>query len=952
MDVTTFLINNLGSVSLSILANLLTDIVKLLGEPKSGETLTEEQWKQIREASGRRQLEAIIKEIEPDVPEPLRAFCRSYIRSTGLPEIDDDFEDALFELCQGLRKWSLQQTGDLSALVDGFEHSLLLSNQKRILSLLESGLQGVGRLYGLPEKIEPFVGHIDEIKIATEHLLAQRSSCFYGMGGIGKSALAIEIAYKIIDNNLFDHILWCPIEERNIGVVCDTIGDALGIKGFASLSIEQKKSRLRSVLMDKKALLILDDVPDRKYFKELMDAVGTATVLTTARSMMTSNSLPSSRCILISGLEPQYAQSLFVQRSGIENPDMSVVAEICERLGYHPLAIRIAADSPTVKNVSAAKFLSKLQERGIEVVSDADEKDKNYNVMRSFDISYEGLNESDQAVFSHLGVFNGSFDENAVSAVSQCDDVEVALERLVKYSLVTQLKTGRYKLHELMKDYANRKLASVELTEAQKRHSRYYAKAAERLGELPIERWKEYDADWENIRAGANFAAEQMKNVQGRSLEELARECVKVNMDKDALTLVCNYALALYDYTYSRRIPEGLSWLYAGAVAFDTLGDSERLSLMYNRIGMEYSLENYKEALRWYLKALNIIEELGIPKALAILYNNIASAYQNQGNYEEALKWYRKSMEIDEKRNNKSGLSITYNNIGTIYKFRGYYDEALMWYEKSMEITNAKGSQARLAATYNNIGEIHRICGDFDKALMWCKKGLRITEEIGDKAHLPTAYNNIGKIYLSQDNYDEVLIWFEKGLEIAEATHNPKGLALTYNNIGSAYDSCGDYEEALKWYDKSVEISKKIGDHAELANTYNNIGEVHRALGNYEKALIYHEKSMKIEKKIGNLAGLATTYNNIACVHYARLEYEEASKWYKKSIELKREIGDRTGLALTLHNMGWAAMCQKDFSKALEYFTQSRDIYIEIKLPKNVAKEEDMIAQVKLQMSK
>jgi len=45
-------------------------------------------------------------------------------------------------------------------------------------------------------------------------------------------------------------------------------------------------------------------------------------------------------------------------------------------------------------------------------------------------------------------------------------------------------------------------------------------------------------------------------------------------------------------------------------------------------------------------------------------------------------------------------------------------------------------------------------------------------------------------------------------------------------------------------------------------------------------------------------------------------------------------------------------MCQKDFSKALEYFTQSRDIYIEIKLPKNVAKEEDMIAQVKLQMSK
>lgn len=952
MDVTTFLINNLGAVSLGILANLLTDIVKLLWEPKSGKTLTEEQWNQIREASGRKQLEAIIQEIEPDVPESLRTFCRSYLRTTGLPEIDDYLEDALLELCQGLRKWRLQQTGDISELVDGFEHKLLFSNQKRILSLLESGLRDVGRLYGLPEKIEPFVGRIDEIKIATEHLLAQRSICFYGMGGIGKSALAVEIAYKIINDKFFDHILWCSIEEKNISVVCDTIGDVLGIKDFASLNIEQKKSWLCRVLMDKKALLLLDDVPDRKYFKELMDAVGTATVLTTARSMMTSNSLPSSRCILISGLEPQYAQSLFVQRSGIESPDMSIVAEICERLGYHPLAIRIAADSPIVKNVSVAKFLEKLQERGIEVVSDADEKDKNYNVMRSFDISYEGLNESDQAVFSHLGVFNGSFDENAVSAVSQRDDVEVALERLVKYSLVTQLKTGRYKLHELMKDYVNRKLTSAKLTETQKRHSRYYAKVAEPLGDLPMERWKEYDADWENIRAGANFAAEQMKNAQGRSLEELAGEGVKVDMDKDALTLICDYALALREYAYSLRIPEGLSWLYAGAVAFGTLDDSERLGLMYNRIGMVYSLENYEEALRWYLKALNIIEVLGISEGLAILYNNIGSAYQNQGNYYEALKLYKRSMEIDEKRDNKSGLAITYNNIGTIYKFRGYYDEALMWYEKGMEIKEKMGNHIGLAAMYNNIGEIHRIRCDFDKALMWCKKGLRITEEISSKAELPTAYNNIGKIYLSKGNYDEALIWCEKSLEIAEKTYNLKSLATTYNNIGSIYDSRGDYEEALKWYDKSVEISKRIGDHAELANTYNNIGEVHRVRGNYEKALIYHEKSMKIEEKIGNLAGLATTYNNIACVHYLREEYEEASKWYKKSIEIKREIGDRAGLALTLHNMGWAAICQKGHSKALEYFTQSRDIYIEIKRPTNVAKEEEMIAQVKSQMGK
>jgi tetratricopeptide (TPR) repeat protein len=248
--------------------------------------------------------------------------------------------------------------------------------------------------------------------------------------------------------------------------------------------------------------------------------------------------------------------------------------------------------------------------------------------------------------------------------------------------------------------------------------------------------------------------------------------------------------------------------------------------------------------------------------------------------------------------------------VQDVLKVRGYWDEVLRWLSETSHACEALGDRAGLATTYNNIGLIHKARGEYEAALEWYMKDLAISEELGDRA----------------------------------------GLAATYNNIGEVHRARGEYEAALEWYERSVALGEALGDRAGLAATYNNIGLIYGARGEYEAALEWYERSVALCEELGDRAVLAPTYNNIASVHYARGEYEAALEWYERSVALTEELGDRAVLATTFHNMGHIALAQGDLRRALSLFARSRDLCAEIGLEKDVAEEEEMIAEVQRRM--
>ena len=277
----------------------------------------------------------------------------------------------------------------------------------------------------------------------------------------------------------------------------------------------------------------------------------------------------------------------------------------------------------------------------------------------------------------------------------------------------------------------------------------------------------------------------------------------------------------------------------------------------------------------------SILEEKGsVEKRFSgIAYNNIGGIYDSKGEWDKALEYYLKAEEILIEVGDTAGLGSTYNNIGLIYSKKGDWDRALQYYLEAEKISIEVGDRAGLAPTYNNIGRIYDNKGDWDKALQYYHKVEKISIEVGDRAGLATTYNNIGLIYHNKGEQDRALEYYLKAEKILIEVEDRVGLARTYNNIGSIYSEKGERDKALEKFLEVEKISIEVGDRAGLATTYNNIGLIYYNKGVWDRALQYYLKAEKILIEVGDRAGLAVTYFNTGASYLNKNNKEKGDSY-------------------------------------------------------------------------
>jgi len=366
-----------------------------------------------------------------------------------------------------------------------------------------------------------------------------------------------------------------------------------------------------------------------------------------------------------------------------------------------------------------------------------------------------------------------------------------------------------------------------------------------------------------------------------------------------------------------KDIGGGTGWERLGRVLIDAgqMNKAEELYLVllqqnpnerdqahyYHCLGLiKYQQGDYKEALRYYERAISIEEKILSPtdSLLATSYNNIGMVYYSMGEYSQALSYYNKSLAIYEKTlpANHPDFAQSYNNIGTVYLNMGEYSQALSYYNKSLAIyeKNLPANHPSLATSNNNIGLVYDNMGEYSQALSYFKKSLVIREKTlpPDHPDLATSNNNIGLVYYNMGEYSQALSYFSKSLAIYEKTlpANHPLLATSNNNIGMVYLNMGEYSQALSYFSKSLVIREKTlhANHPDFAQSYNNIGMVYYNMGEYPQALSYFNKSLAIREKTlpATHPDFAQSYNNIGGAYYELEEYTEAKTYFKKALKI------------------------------------------------------------------
>ena len=438
-------------------------------------------------------------------------------------------------------------------LVDLGDHRLRdLSRPERVFQVRASGLdstfpalRSIDSYPGvLPSQLSTFVGRSRELVAVPEALQQARLVTLIGVGGVGKTRLAAQVAGEVLPR-FPDGAWFCELAASRDGVtLVESVAATVGARPRPDVSPE---GSLVEYLRAKTLLLVLDNCEHLlTEIGGLADAIlrgcPAVRVLATSREPLGIDGeqlLPVRSLGLPAGddltaAEASDALCLFENRGAASRPgfrldesNLAVSVEICRRLDGIPLAIELAA--ARLAAMSPSEISGYLDERFRLLTGGRRLGVERHQTLRAaVDWSYALLGADERTIFDRAGVFAGSFGAPAITALAEGTGIESwdvldALMSLVSKSMLTadEVADGstRYQLLETLRQYALERLdESGFLDDCRRLHAAHYAFFAEEAGSGllgPDElRWRpRMRADLDNLRAAVTWGIDSGREV-------------------------------------------------------------------------------------------------------------------------------------------------------------------------------------------------------------------------------------------------------------------------------------------------------------------------------------------------------------------------------------------------------------------------------------------------------
>jgi signal transduction histidine kinase/class 3 adenylate cyclase/uncharacterized protein HemY len=278
------------------------------------------------------------------------------------------------------------------------------------------------------------------------------------------------------------------------------------------------------------------------------------------------------------------------------------------------------------------------------------------------------------------------------------------------------------------------------------------------------------------------------------------------------------------------------------------------------------------------------------PSWEATSFRFIGNTYAVQGNFNEALKFFIKSHELLEQLSDEKNMSTTLNNIGTVYYELGDYPKALDILLKGLKLSEKLKDTISLARVTNNLGNVFIRQENNEKALEYYNYSLELKKVIGNKYALANAYNNVGLVYTNLEKFDLALESLLTSAEIAEEFNDKLAMTRAFNNIGQIYNARGDYDKALEYLNGSIKVKTEIRDKEGLTTAYIQRGHTNLNRRHYLLAKNDCQKSLEMAIEMGALIAQKESYECLSNAFEALGNTRESLHYYKQFIEARDSL--------------------------------------------------------------
>ncbi len=639
----------------------------------------------------------------------------------------------------------------------------------------------------LPIQLTSFVGREREMTEITRLVSTVRLVTLTGIGGSGKTRLALKVAADVLED--YADGVWL-VELAALSdpeLVPKTVASTLDVPEQPGRPMLET---LTDALRAKALLLVLDNCEHlltacATLAETLLRASPDLRILATSREPLDvpgeavrrvpSLAIPASRDVLSPEELTRYdSVRLFVDRAALTRPEFAVtphnapaVAQVVTRLDGIPLAIELAA--ARAKALTVEQIAARLDDRFRLLTGGSRRSLPRQQTLRAaMDWSYELLPPGERIMLRRLSVFVGGWTLEAAEGICagraiKRDEVLDLLTKLVDKSLViaeAQRDETRYRLLETVREYAlDRSLESPgEAKELRMRHKDWYLDLAERANSLfgRLEEtvlYKRFDVEHDNLRAALGWSLEE----QGSG---------------DAALRIAA-ALASFWHNHS-HYAEGRQWLKrALSQSSGNVSSARGRALDYAAV-LAWRQGDYEEAVALSEESITVLQGLAETPRLADAHRHRGLVSLRQGDFAAAMVCFEKSLALARQCREKWLIAYALAMLATVARYEGHHDKAWALSEECVTLSREVAGKRAIAYATRLAGDVARSRADLSSAVRLYSESLALYQEAGDKWIAQDCLEGLAAVAAALGEYGRAIHLFAA----AEAIREALGLTL------------------------------------------------------------------------------------------------------------------------------------------------------------------------------
>jgi predicted ATPase/DNA-binding CsgD family transcriptional regulator len=635
----------------------------------------------------------------------------------------------------------------------------------------------------LPGNLTPFIGRQADLQALLNRFEdpAVRLVTILGVGGVGKTRSALELA-NVLQARFRDGAAFIPLAQLStVAELLPALAGALGVQLPPGGDLQQA---VLEQLGNREMLLVLDNFEHLLEAAALIPAILAAApqvrVLVTSREKL---NLENETLYHLRGLNlpppesPQKAEEfdavrLFLQKAGQARPGFSLndentpgVVRICRLVDGIPLGILLAA--AWVEYFSPAEIADQISGSLDFLARQLRDAPRRHSGMRAvFDSSYHRLDEQQKAVFRALAIFRGGFSLAAAEAVAGAD-LRSLITLADKSLLWRDADSGRYDLHELLRQYAGEELAGAgERESTLAAHAEYYIafvcqRQAVLISPSQATALDEIQADFDNIRQAWGWMIDK-------------RDFPAVRSIIPSLYAFCDMRSRFYEgEAMFRQACQGLSplageapqlvWALALLSWFDLRNYIERLG-------------SYEEITSQAQGCLEQAKSIHDPEGMAASLVLLGTIAEHQGDYETAILKYKAGMKSHPLLDDFYWVNM---RIGLCYLDAREYPQAIQAFQLGMQRGKKTGERVKMGWSLQNIGDTLVLQKNLVEAQGYLEQARALFQEVGTTIGVIWSNYSLSRIALEEGNPARARELAETARQIARQIHSPTWMRKT-----------------------------------------------------------------------------------------------------------------------------------------------------------------------------